>query len=151
MLTVVHSSHDDIKYVARNMREQDRIEIRFSSDSSPLDALMKGYRKSDSCWTVLIDGVPAVIFGVRRASICTNNAVVWMLATDRIKEVPYQFVRESRRILNRLLQSYNMVYNYVWEENVVSIQWLKWLGFEIHDPVPYGVGKAKFRRFEKRK
>ena len=54
---------------------------------------------------------------------------IWLLGTDEIKDISWQFLRESREWLEKISSPYKMVCNMVHEENTVHIKWLKFLGF----------------------
>ena len=43
---------------------------------------------------------------------------------------------------------YTWLVNWVDDRNTCAIRWLKWMGFTIHEPEPYGVANLPFRRFD---
>jgi len=52
--------------------------------------------------------------------------------------------------VRRQSEKFSLLYNYVDARNVKSIKWLRWLGFQLDEPAPYGVRGLPFHRFELR-
>jgi len=92
------------------------------------------------CFTILIDGEPAGAFGA------TPDAVPWLLGTDRLTSLPFQFVRESPLWISLLTSIYPTLSNLVHVGNTVSYDWLEALGATFHED--YQIGGLTFRRFE---
>ena len=132
------------------MREEDVIEINLAGGHTPHEALLIGYENSEMCCTVLVDDVPALIFGTKYKSIISDEAYVWMLATDLIDKIHYRFLIRCRSVVNAMMKGKRAICNYVWSGNQVSIKWLKWLGFNIAEAQPYGVAAQNFHYFEMR-
>ncbi|WP_455153310.1 hypothetical protein [Bradyrhizobium cenepequi] len=57
-------------------------------------------------------------------------------------------MRHSVSWRDQLLERYPILRNFVDDRNTVSIRWLRWLGFKLHDPVV--IGGHVFRIFELR-
>jgi len=49
------------------------------------------------------------------------------------------------------LAGYSHLENWVDARNTKAINWLRWLGFTVHDPVPFGVAGLPFHRFDMRR
>lgn len=141
----------DANPIAEGLREADRREIyRATGQTDPFPLILDGIRKSTSAWTAVIDGKPSIIFGVAPMSILTRTGVAWLLATDDVSKIKRKFIRESRSYLDEVSGDFETLKNWVDVENETSIRWLKWLGFEFKDPIPYGMFGKPFYPFEMR-
>ena len=116
----------DIAELAVTMREEDRMEVSFSSGGSPLDALMDGYLLSDQVATIEANGRVVAIFGV-----CGTTGSIgcpWMLGADGLEKCR-SLLRECRTILQGYTEEYHYLTNACWSKNVAHVDWIKWLGF----------------------
>lgn len=99
--------------------------------------------------TVDVDGVPAIMYGMRPEGLLSDNGIIWMLATPDMYKIKRYFIKQCAGQINTLCQSVKFIYNYVDIENKASIRWLKWLGFTFDEPIEYGVKGEQFMRFSK--
>ena len=129
------------------MRQADRDEVMASSSVTPFEALAISLRKSTLSRTVLVDGIPAAMFGVADINILTGVGAPWLLGTDAVVENYVSFLRLSVDWRNQLLMDYSYLRNFVDGRNRASVRWLKWLGFEFSDPI--SVNGIDFYLFEK--
>jgi len=90
--------------------------------------------------TVFINNEPAGIFG-----ICDYGAyqVPWAVFTRTIDRYPLAFLRAARRWVKSLEGT---LINYVDVRNERAVDWFKWLGFEVGEPVAYGIHGERFRQ-----
>jgi Type II secretory pathway, pullulanase PulA and related glycosidases len=137
-----------IRTIAKRMRQADRDEVLASSGKTPLEALRYSMRKSAFSWAVLVNGRPEVMFGVCNMSVLTDTGIPWLLGTDAIDRHYVAFLRQSAGCLAQLSARYPILRNFVDDRNVVSIRWLRWLGFTISEPVH--LNGHDFRMFELR-
>lgn len=135
---------EDIPFLAENIREDDRLEIWHCARTTPLQAFQNGYEVSDNPLTVVWGEKPVAMFGVTGAN---GVGVPWMLATDDLKRIRKSFLRECRSYAMELHNEYPLLVNHVWAKNTVHIQWLRWLGFILSTPEPYGPDNEMFIRF----
>jgi hypothetical protein len=85
----------------------------------------------------VIDDEPVGIYG-----FLANARVIWMVATERLRERPLQFIREARETLGRwAVSARGPLWNFVDSRNALHIRWLKWMGAvfsgnkaHFHDP-----------------
>lgn len=117
-------------YIAANMRQADQDEVAMEG-YSPFDALKTGMDKSEFARTAIIDGDPAVMFGVGAPFVLGRTGVPWLLGTDAVRKVRKSFLIECRAHIEDWMQHYSSLENRVDARNQVSIRWLKWLGFEV--------------------
>lgn len=107
---------------------------------------MDGLKNSLYCFTVC-DERPICIFGIVPENLIGSKAVIWMLGTDEMEKIKIRFVKNSRKMIDMLLDRYEYLHNYVDCRNHKTIAWLKFLGAELKSPVSYGVDSDLFRYF----
>jgi len=140
------SKLEDFKFVVENMREMDRIESYYQTDMTPEDALSVTFLGSQINMTIASDDdEPIGLCGVFK------DGCIWCIATDELfnnKKYRIQLIRQGREWVDKLLESYKILYNYVYAENISAIKWLKALGFtfvNLHES--YGQQKKPFYEF----
>jgi hypothetical protein len=129
MVTVREALFEDAVHIAYNLREADRCELQETGD--PVDLLLKGWQVSDWCNVALVDGLPAVIWGVAGADERTGSP--WLLATDAIDKISKTFLMHCKPDIDRMLAAYPRLFNYVHIGNHKAQQWLQWLGFDLYN------------------
>ena len=140
------SKLEDFKFVVENMREMDRLETYYQTDMTPEDALSVTFLGSQINMTIASDeDEPIGLCGVFK------DGCIWCIATDELfnnKKYRIQLIRQGREWVDKLLESYKILYNYVYAENTSAIKWLKTLGFSfinLHES--YGQQKKPFYEF----
>ena len=140
------SKLEDFKFVVENMREMDRLETYYQTDMTPEDALSVTFLGSQINMTIASDDdEPIGLCGVFK------DGCIWCIATDELfdnKKYRIQLIRQGREWVDNLLESYKILYNYVYAENTSAIKWLKALGFtfvNLHES--YGQQKKPFYEF----
>lgn len=139
-----------VAHVAEHMREADRQEVLASSGLAHDVALQMSVEASDECFAGLVDDVPICIFGVAARSLLSETAVPWLLGTPDIESHAKPFLVQSRTVVRAWRSRYELLENRVDARNTKSIQWLRWLGFTIHDPEPHGPFDLPFHHFTMR-
>lgn len=141
------ANEDDIKFLVRKgLREVDVRECYRMSGRGPIVSLWDGYIYSDLCFVGEHDGEVFAVGGVAGKSLINKGGIVWLLGTDNLDSVWYSFAKESRRIIDVLLEEYGTLENMVDATNKKTIRWLKWLGFQC-DPITLSPFGHPFRRF----
>lgn len=130
------------------MRKADVDEVAAARGVTPFEAMALSLRKSARAWTIIADGVPIAMFGVGDVNILAGIGSPWMLGTDELPRHSTIFLRNCAYWVGQLLEGYSVLRNCVDDRNKLSIRWLRWLGFEVGDPVPFK-GQL-FRMFEMR-
>jgi hypothetical protein len=128
------------------MRKADSDEI-LASDRDPSQALYDSYSASwPNVFSILVDDKVSGVFGIAQGhSDCCG--VPWMLGNDNLVTIPRDLIVESRHWVAHFNRLYLHLENYVDDRNVVSIRWLKALGFVFDkDPIALPNGHV-FRRF----
>ncbi|MDR1378537.1 MAG: hypothetical protein LBJ36_05745 [Synergistaceae bacterium] len=130
------------------LRSADTQEIVEGSGISPSLAVAFSIAHSSPGYAALLDGELVVVFGASPAG-APGVGVVWLLATQEIERHPVRFYRESKRMFGNVAEKYETLINWVDQRNTLSLRWLKWLGFEIGEPEPWGVMGLPFCRVRK--
>ena len=143
------STSDDVEELIARLRPDDRAELEISTTMPVPQAIRASVAATLAPYTVTIDGQVACIFGVMVLSLL-YPAAPWMLATETFGREPLRTARISARLLRSMLRLHGHLQNYVDVRNTLAIQWLKWLGFEMSEPLPFGPYGRLFHRFEKR-
>lgn len=108
---------------------------------TPEMCMRGGMEHSRRSFTLFIHGQPAAMFG------CVEHAthgVPWMVICDAAVRWPIPFLRCTRRYADSL----NMfLENYVDARNTHVVRWLRWLGFALDEPAPWGLHGEPFHRF----
>lgn len=144
---VVDTIPEHLEIVASKMRADDVREIWAAGKRTPLSSLKMSYSLSTYRKTIMLDGDPIGLFGVVPKTALGGGGTVWMLGTEGITKISRKFLRGCRVYVPDMLSGFNHLENYVDARNTVSIQWLKWLGFAIMDPEPYGHLNLPFHKF----
>ncbi len=122
---VVVATAEHVERIYPYMREADQLEVACMG-YEPRQALLSGLASDDVTLTALDDeGVPFAMFGVGQVE---NQAYIWCLGTEAVKDNAYQFLKASREWTQRLTKPYGATFNFVHKENHVAIKWLKFCG-----------------------
>jgi len=144
-IKVRRSLESDINYLSDNLRQSDINEIWASHHATPLSALTQCHNSPFSL-TVEREN-PICMFGINPESLLGNRAVIWCLATDELSTINIRFLKHSREFVEMFLEIYPYLYNYVHAKNIESINWLRFIGATIEEPVKYGVDGELFHHF----
>lgn len=136
--------------MAPHLRQADCDELWAASRSRPLESLRNAVKASHRARAWRVEGEVVCLFGVAPTSRLTGTGTVWLLGTPAVEAHQVAFLRASRPTLGEVIRGYRHLYNYVDARNTTAIRWLRWLGFTIHDPAPYGALGLPFHHFEMR-
>ncbi len=147
-LTVTRATQGMIDNFRGRLREADAKECFQMTGLSVEEGLQRSFEVSTKSWVALWDERPTVVFGAAPAGHFDTDrgGVLWMLATEDIDTMPISFVRGSVEYLGYMFEEFDLLWNFVADANTVSVRWLKWLGFNVEDPLPMANG-ALFRYF----
>lgn len=139
----------DLVYLAEHLREQDVAELRAAGHDDIHAALVKSVDVSLETFVAVAEGVPVAIFGCgEHGSLLTRDGVPWLLGTQEIVKHRRVLQRWARGYITELLERYPRLCNAVHAENLISVRWLKALGFRLHPPVAVPPHGALFQFFE---
>lgn len=149
MIILRPTTPSDIDAMAGRFRQADVDELQLSHRVSPEEALREGLLRSQVALTGFYDGRPVAIAGLYRPWVLSDAGSPWMIGTIDLEKpaVSRQFLATSRGVLSSFRQMSPKLENWVSVSNRRAIHWLRWLGFTIHPPAPYGVCGAPFHRF----
>lgn len=139
---------EDIDFVIENIRDADKREIQDASGLNYKDSLRRIYKMNENAWTGEVDGEIVAIFGVQMASYLTGNGIPWMISTKGIEKHALTFTRHCKPVFKMMTKECKNLFNFVDDRNDLAKMWLKWLGFELLDPQPYGAKQLPFRMFK---
>ena len=90
----------------------------------PEQGLLSSLEGSPLCWSILIDGQIAGMFG------CMEDGQVWLTTAPAIDRAKLRFIRQSRPYIEKMAARLGSVYGCAHKDNAPLLQWLKWCGFE---------------------
>lgn len=153
MIQLVPALPEHVAYVAEHARQADVDEMAAGYSLTPLRAIQTGLQVSTLSLAGVVDGHPVAIAGLHFPSMLSDKAHPWMVGTTDLdrKDIKFEFLRVSRRVLRAFLAGSSHLENYVDARNTKAIAWLAWLGFTLHEPEPHGPLKMPFHRFELRR
>jgi hypothetical protein len=149
-VVVTPSNVGDVKEFGPLIRQSDRDELEAASAASAEAALFFGITKSTLAWSAHCTEGPLCIFGIAPTSVLTGAGVPWFMATDLISKYQFTFLRHSKHYVTIMRQHYPIQVNYVDDRHLEAQRWLKWLGYTLGPPEPYGVYGLPFRQFSYR-
>ena len=135
-----------VAHILDNVREGDIEEIMASHGVHPRYIVPLAVNHEETRVGIVNDE-PICIFGASRMSLVAPGAAPWLLATDGLYGHRVAFLRRCRDWVREMHSKYGYLENYVYDRNTAAVQWLKWLGFDMDEPAPYGRKHKLFRRF----
>ena len=126
----------DARYIGANLRAEDRCEVA-ALGADPEKAVLQSLRDSDMAWTALVNGAPAMMFGVG-GNLFSERGFVWALGTDECTKHPREMLIFGRRKVKEMLNVYPVLENYCDARYDKALRWLKRIGFRVSDPVKWG-------------
>lgn len=115
--------------VAPFLREEDCLEA--TALGKDVDATLEASIKSSTnTFTILLEGSPVGFFGYTGRD--DEDALIWMVGTNRLTEHPLSFCKTARGVIVDLLRFHPRLFNSVHRGNTVHIDWLKAMGAEFY-------------------
>ena len=139
------TSIKDCEELGKNLRKADLQECKAYGNITGLQALLIGYLNSNICISIADNKSVIAIFGI--CGELNKPAVIWMLSSDRLKEISKPFLRENIKVINYLNEQYPLLHNVCDARNKVHIKWLKWLGFTFINKQNLGYENKPFYTF----
>ena len=146
---ILPSSKFAAHVISKSVRPEDAEEIWVSTLQTPADAMRLGMEYSEESYAGYANGIPVCMWGVVKECLLFNNGTPWMVASSKLDDpdITRAFLRRCRNGLMDMFKNYDTLENYVDARNTRSIKWLKFMGFQIGEPEPYGVLQMPFHRF----
>lgn len=136
------------KELGPRLRQADRDEVQAASGMPAEDVLILAVAHAKQAHAWHLDGRLVAISGISGSLIDQAVGVVWMLASDDVESVPKLLLKGQRQYVRDLLQGHDMLMNFVDNRNIKAQRWLRWLGFQLGDPEPFGAAGLLFRPFK---
>jgi len=124
----------DLDYLAANLREIDKAEIKAFNGMEVREGLEFCLENNDEVWIACVEGVPACIFGLSEATQEdeeNTSAVIWALGTDLLFEHKKALNLISRKVIRDWLNRFDVLFNYIWSKNETHIRWVEGMGFTL--------------------
>ncbi|MDR3555920.1 MAG: hypothetical protein P4L55_14275 [Syntrophobacteraceae bacterium] len=140
MRIIIPAHSDHLFWMANNMSEEDREECA-AMGLGPHEALQIGLEHSVAAWTGLKvpEHRPLCMFGVMpMEGILSGMGAPWFLSTPELRKYALRFLKDCDPYLNRMLDIFPTLVEYVDARHTRGIKWLKWLGFTLTGPEPWG-------------
>ncbi len=135
--------------LAPNLREADQQEMKAATGEVGPSSLEKGIRDCDECWCLEVEGEPIGLYGYRDSG--DGSAFIWLMGSDVIDEVSWQFLRASKNTINNLSKTYDSLWSLSDARNTKHQEWYEWLGFKVLKKVQAGPENQTFNFIEWRK
>ena len=150
MIRVRQAVIEDATLIGDRLRDADRVEIQ-RAVGEPYAGLRDAIERSALCGVFLDDNEPLCIMGlIIPVILAPDIASPWLIGTKALGRHRKAFMRETRRWVREWRKEYSLMTNFVDAEYTGAIRWLRWLGFDIFEPEPFGPQGAPFCRFEMR-
>jgi len=131
-ISVLKTTDDDITYLANNLREMDFLEVFLATGKRPQQAIEDSVKFSIETYTYFYKGDLIGITGVGPHTQDTSIGIPWLLGTNRLYDIPVTLIKEGKRLCSKWMMKYRFLTltNVVYYENLESIKYLEYLGFE---------------------
>lgn len=130
--------------LAAHIRPEDAAEMMASHGLEPLAGLQMALRSSTTAKAILDGERVVAMFGTAPVGEEKGIASVWLLAANAVKSLPLAFFRVCRKELPRLAKAGVVLANMILATNLRALRLVEALGFEVLEPVPFGVSGLPF-------
>lgn len=146
--SMMPATEADAHELAPLLRAPDRAEV-LALGVDPVEGLLQSLRSSREAFTARAAcGRIICMAGVSPASLIGQTGVPWLLGTDLVPVYRRPFMVETRAMIARWLTLFPVLRNLVDARYEAAIRWLRWLKFEIGEPMPVGRGMFRLARKE---
>lgn len=143
-LTVEPATEAHAVQLAAHIRPEDAAEMMASHGLEPLPGLKLAVKLSTTAKAIL-DGTRVVaLFGVAPVESSEGVASIWLLAGRLVKRLPVAFMRVCAQEIALLAEAWGVLVNMIWTRNKQALRWVEALGFEVFEPIPFGVSGLPF-------
>lgn len=146
-VTVYPAHIADAVELEENLRAIDRIECE-AHGPDVLDGIVDSIARSTHCWVARDGAEMLAVFGAAPLSLLGGVASPWLLGTPALDRRPKVLQRVTPVYMQKILDNYRYLVNWVHAENRTSVRWLRRLGFTVHPATPYGRAGQLFHKFE---
>lgn len=131
----------DVKYLAENLREADREELKLVGVECAEKAILYGFEAPESiCYTLEFKDKVVAMFGcVPMLGDANKAATLWMLSTNEVRKFPKRFMRLAKVYVEMFMGEYETLMNVIHPSNTLSMKLVKNLNAQFkngfHSPV----------------
>jgi hypothetical protein len=149
IVEVFDSSYEEhVSDIAMNLRAQDFDEVFAVTGENPYDAVKDDWAMSSRRWIVFNkENIAVAVLGVRPINLFSDIGIPWLLGTKGLDKMKKFFVKYSKPIIEEMKKGFDLLINFVDARYLKAVKWLKWCGFTIDEPVPFGAINVPFHRF----
>ena len=144
---VVPTELSHMEELSHTMRSADVRECWAANHYAPYDALKHSLYHTHAPKTGLWNRKVICIWGVGKITHLSKEGIPWMLTSNLVDTHYREFLRRGPELVMNIKKEAVVLLNMVDSRNKRAIRWLKWLGFIIHDPVPFGPDGMLFHPF----
>ncbi len=137
-----------IEELIKTARQIERDEFELMSGKPFPTALRESLQKSDIKASIIHNGHLAGIVSFYQPCLMDDSWFIGWIGTDYIPDHPIEFVKKSKLFVANLYKLGYRFENYLLEDNLPSIRWLKAIGFTF-DGKDYRFKNRNWLRFEK--
>lgn len=148
---LVPATDEHALMMAPLLRAFDKAEIHIMFGPDEAEMLRYGIERSSHAYAAIEGGVPFAIGGVVPVNMVAGTGAPWMLGTPGVGRNARWFLKESRAQLAAVFEAYDFLSNACDARYAASIRWLRWLGFTIGTPFPYGERRLSLVPFSMRR
>jgi hypothetical protein len=131
----------------QDLRDADKKEVEASHGMSAQQACLAAARTPEAK-AIFLNGEFCGLFGI--LDVGDGVGSPWFLGTNAVLRNRKEFLKASRPIFELLSAPFSYLTNYVHVENKQSQRWIKFLGFTLYEPEPFGASGELFRPFDMR-
>lgn len=131
-----------IAMTVANARMADRIEFEAIRGLTVEQELRYSVERSANPRAYVVNGRVVAMFG--DIKLDEQTGVPWLISTTEIDRYHRPFLIECDREVAAMRQRHKVLINYTDARYTKALRWLRWLGFHMHDAVPYGINGELF-------
>lgn len=140
---------EDVASLKDSLRASTVDELWAAHHFTPEQSLIYSLSNSVFAFSIVVDNEIYAMGGILRPNdVLADRAPIWFLTSQKLDKVERSFLRQCRDFMKTMLQIYPTLYNYVDVRNRPAIAWLKWMGAEFGETIPFGVDNKMFSYFE---
>lgn len=131
-----------IAMTVANARMADRLEFESIRGLTVEQELRYSVERSANPRAYVVNGRVVAMFG--DIKLDEQTGVPWLISTTEIDKHHRSFLIECDREVAAMRQRHKVLINYTDARYTKALRWLRWLGFHMHDAVPYGINGELF-------
>lgn len=109
-------------------------ETRYATVPDAERTLQDCLKASMAHWVGSVDGKPLCVWGLIAPTFLSQQAYLWLLTSEEIKEYQFIFIRHSQMMVEEMLKEWPIITGHCVVGESKSIRWIKWLGGTFGEP-----------------